>query len=308
MVPSKLGKSLLPALALALLATLLLAPADDGNAQSRSKRGWLGVNVQELTPSLRDAFKLGDRSGLLVTYVAEKSPAAEAGLQEEDVIVKYDGKSVEKVDAFTRLVRRTEPETEVALQIVRDGEEQSLKVRIGRARRADAPFAYSFRGDQGLAMLSGRPQLGVQVHDLNADLAAYFKAKAGEGVLVLEVNDDSPAAKAGLKAGDVLAKIDGEQISDYASLIELLADYDDGDEVEVEYLRDGRRQSAKVELAGSEFMSQLRPHTWHRFGRGDRGITVLPRGDAFQFYMPEFRRDRGGAELRLRQFFRGGTI
>ncbi len=107
----------------------------------------------------------------------------------------------------------------------------------------------------------GRPQLGVQVHDLNGDLAEYFKVNRDDGVLIIEVTEDSPAESAGLKAGDVITRIDDEKISSHEDLIETLEDYEDGDVTSVQFVRKGKTQKVEVELEGSDF------HNLH-FGSG----------------------------------------
>ena len=234
-----------------LVFAVLFYANEEVNAAKKSRRGWLGIYIQELTPSLREALKLGDRKGLIITEVVEDSPADEAGLQEEDVILEFDGKKVEKVREFTRLVRRTPPGTRVKLLIFRDGKEKEIEVEIGRSRKRDVDvFVF---GDKGLRIYFGHPRLGVRVHDLNADLAEYFHVDENEGVLILEVQEDSPAEDAGLKPGDVITKIDDEKISDVEDLNETLGEYEEGDLVTVEFVRKGKRQTVEVELEGNGY-------------------------------------------------------
>lgn len=231
-----------------LVFSVLFYAGEEVNAAKKSRRGWLGVYIQELTPSLREALKLGDRKGLVITEVVEDSPADEAGLREEDVILEFDGKKVEKVREFTRLVRRTPPGTRVKLLIFRDGKEKEIEVEIGKSRKRDVDVLVL--GDKGLRIHFGYPRLGVRVHDLNADLADYFHVKEYEGVLILDVQEDSPAEDADLKPGDVITKIDDEKINDVEDLKETLEDYDEGDVVTVEIVRKGKRQTVEVELEG----------------------------------------------------------
>jgi serine protease Do len=108
-------------------------------------------------------------------------------------------------------------------------------------------------GDKEIMIFqSGRPRLGVEVHELNADLAPYFNAQPEQGVLVLKVIEDTPAAKAGLKAGDVLLKVDDEATNSPEELVEILGEYEDGDEIRLEYSRAGKNSSLKLELEISE--------------------------------------------------------
>ena len=110
--------------------------------------------------------------------------------------------------------------------------------------------------------------MGVQVHDLNGDLAEYFKVNKDDGVLITQVTEDSPAEAAGLKAGDVITRIDDEKISSHENLIETLEDYEDGDVTSVQFVRKGKTQKVEVELEGSDF------HNLH-FGSGlHRGMRL----------------------------------
>jgi len=235
-----------------IFSGLLFVAWRDGKAGEKTKRGWLGVSVQELTPSLREAMKAGNRSGLLITNVAENSPADEANLKEEDVLLAFDGNALEKADEFTQLVRNTPPDKKVKVKILRNGEERELEVTIG-ARKSDA-YARSFNWNDGRNVMvwNNRPRLGVQVQDLSKDLAPYFKVEEKSGVLVLEVSRDTPAEKAGLKAGDVITRVGGEKITDADDLISALRDYEEGDKVTIEYARQGKNATVQAELENAD--------------------------------------------------------
>jgi C-terminal processing protease CtpA/Prc len=235
---------------------LLFIMLRDGNAVEKTKKGWLGVSVQELTPSLRETMKVGNRTGLLITNVAEGSPADDANLREEDVLLSFDGKAVEKADDFTQLVRNTAPDKKVKVKIMRNGEERELEVTVG-ARKSEASarsFSWSGSGSHSPSIFwaGNSAHLGVQVQDLNRDLAPYFKVEEKSGVLVLSVGKDTPAEKAGLKAGDVITRLGEEKITDADDLISALRDYEDGDKVNVEYVRQGKSASVQIEFEKTE--------------------------------------------------------
>lgn len=241
---------------LVLISGLLFITLRDGNAVEKTKKGWLGVSVQELTPSLRETMKVGNRTGLLITDVVEDSPADDANLRDEDVLLSFDGKAVEKADDFTQLVRNTAPDKKVKVKIMRNGEERELEVTVGARRSEPSARTFSWSGSgshsPNLFWASNRAQLGVQVQDLNRDLAPYFKVEEKSGVLVLSVNKDSPAEKAGLKAGDVITRLDDEKITDADDLISALRDYEGGDKVDVEYVRQGKNAKVQVEFEDAE--------------------------------------------------------
>ncbi|RMF67609.1 MAG: PDZ domain-containing protein [Calditrichaeota bacterium] len=104
-----------------------------------------------------------------------------------------------------------------------------------------------FRSNR-FSILVGRPRLGAEVHELNADLAAYFHVEENGGALITDVFEDSPAEDAGLKAGDVIVKVDDEEISDPDDLTDTLEEYEEGDVVTVEFVRNGKKQKVEVEL------------------------------------------------------------
>lgn len=232
------------------LAVFILAAIQGVSAKESSKKAWLGVQIQELTPSLRESFKLGDKTGLLITEVVNDSPADDANLREEDVIIEFAGQPVERAEAFTKLVRGSEPGKEVKVVVMRDGVRKEIMVTLA-SRKTPKSYSYAWSGEP-MRMFGPHPQLGVQAHELDADLAAYFSVKENEGALVLRVFEDTPAEKAGIKAGDVITKIDDESIEDPDDLVRALSDYEEDDEITVTYVRHGKTATAKATLEESD--------------------------------------------------------
>ena len=254
---------------LLLSAVILGAAWRESAASSKSGKGWLGVSVEELTPSLRKKLKLGEQTGLLVTNVVENSPADDAGFREEDVIVEFDGKKVEEAEVFTRLVRDAGAEKKVTIVLLREGERKNMEVILGK-RRTSQGYSYSFGGTPPhVFTLSGRPRLGVQVHELDESLAAYFKVQPREGVLVLEVNEDSPAEKAGFKSGDVITKVGEEKIRDAEDLVEALAEYEDGDKIALAYVRQGKSATVEIEIEAAQPRTRFWSPRHESMGRND---------------------------------------
>jgi len=255
-----------------LFGGLLFVTLRDGNAVEKTKKGWLGVSVQELTPSLRETMKVGNRTGLLITDVVRNSPADDANLREEDVLLSFDGKAVEKADDFTQLVRNTPPDKKVKVKIMRNGEERELEVTIGARRSESSARSFSWSGSghsPDVFWVGDRAHLGVQVQDLNRDLAPYFKVEEKSGVLVLSVSDASPAEKAGLKAGDVITRLGDEKITDADDLVTALRDYEGGDKAKVEYVRQGKSANVEVEFENTE-----NSHGFQFFTPGRKEIRI----------------------------------
>ncbi|MGH1366730.1 MAG: PDZ domain-containing protein [Calditrichia bacterium] len=217
------------------------------------KKGWLGVGIEETTPSMRADYKLGNRDGLLITSVRDDSPAHTAGLKEDDVIIRFDGKNATTITAFVEQVKQTAPETKVTVAYIRDGKERKTDVTIGKRKSRRHQMSWMTPGGGANFMfISDRPTLGIKLHALDENLSEYFSGAAAGAAMVLEVIEDSPAAKAGIKAGDIITKVDGETIEEPDDIIALLEEYEEGDEVAIAYLRKGKAGNAKAVLKGNE--------------------------------------------------------
>jgi serine protease Do len=218
----------------------------------------IGVSIREVGPADKA------RAGVVVEHVRPDSPAEKAGLRRADVIVEFDGEAVRSVRQFTRLVQETAPGKTVRVDIVRDGSRRQLDVtpvggrdsvvidsdrlreRIGEAwrRYQELPpfnfdFDFSFPYD-------GRGRLGVAVQELTSQLATYFGVH--EGLLITSVTDDAPGARAGLKAGDVITKVNGAPVRTRADLVHELRDSKNSDDVTVTIVRDKKESTVTVKL------------------------------------------------------------
>jgi serine protease Do len=169
-------------------------------ATGKVTRGWLGVTIQALTADLAKSFGLGSTQGALVAAVTDDSPAARAGLKAGDVIVRYDGKPVEGPRTLPVLVANTEVGRRVEMGIVRDGAEQTVGVVVGNM--ADSREARAATGESRVA-----ERLGLELQELTPQLARRLGVREGPGVVVSDVRPDSPAAQAGLAAGDVIREV-----------------------------------------------------------------------------------------------------
>jgi serine protease Do len=199
----------------------------------------IGVTARELEAAELDRLKV--TGGVFLDTVAPDGPAAKSGMRSQDVIVEFDGERVRSLRQFARLVRETPSTRSVKAVVMRDGkrtelditpaESESIDVAIDadRIRRQVEEMTARIRPFEGFEFPSMRPtRLGVNVHELTPDLAAYFGAR--DGVLVASVTADSPAAKSGLKAGDVITSVDGRDIDSAADLTrELRSRTTDGD-------------------------------------------------------------------------------
>ncbi|MGH7321799.1 MAG: PDZ domain-containing protein, partial [Candidatus Rokuibacteriota bacterium] len=168
-------------------------------ADGRVTRGWLGVSIQPLTPELAKSFSLPREEGALIASVVDGSPAGRAGLKPGDVVVRYDGKTVDGPRGLSSLVANTAIGKTVPLGVIRDGRERVLPVTIGSL--ADARQA----GVSGDSRGTGR--LGLELQELTPQLAQRLGVKGDKGVVVTDVRPDSPAAQAGITTGDVIREV-----------------------------------------------------------------------------------------------------
>ena len=196
------------------------------------------------------------------------SPAAKAGLKEHDVITRYDGQAVEGTVQFRRLVRETPAGRNIPLGISRNGAAQNISVELGdrsallekkmrgKMRDFDAAYAvatpnFDFRldGPEVFGAMDGRtPLLGISAEDLSGQLGAYFGAPEGGGILVREVRAGSAADKAGLKAGDVIIKLDSKPVSSLGELRQQLRDKTDEKSVSLGILRKGSEMNVAITI------------------------------------------------------------
>jgi len=181
---------------------------------------YLGVNIAEVNADRARELKLKDPYGVEITRVEEGSPAEKAGLKAGDVVLEYNGQRVEGMEQFGRLVRETPAGREVKLLVSRGGVAQTIAATLG-TRKARTLGGNMFPGveipeihlpDIPQVFTAWRsPMLGIEAESLGSQLAAYFGVK--DGVLVRSVIKDSAAEKAGIKAGDVITKIDAISVT-----------------------------------------------------------------------------------------------
>jgi serine protease Do len=166
-------------------------------------RGWLGVSIQPVTPELARGLNLAGSAGALVSSVAEGSPAARAGLKPGDVILEFNGERVARADRLPAMVAATPVGREVPLRLVRDGKPQTLTVGVGEQ-------AESREAEPGPTKVPAT--LGLTVAPVTPRLARELGLRDRWGVIVRDVEADSPAAEAGLRRGDVVVEVDRRRV------------------------------------------------------------------------------------------------
>ncbi|MDH4322020.1 MAG: DegQ family serine endoprotease [Desulfobulbaceae bacterium] len=178
-------------------------------------RGWLGVMIQQVTPDLAKKFNLNRPIGALVGEVSPGGPAEKAGIMGGDVIVAYDGKEVTQMSMLPSMVAQTKVGATVNVTVIRDGKNKSLPVTI--AKLAEDKIA----GEQA-APDAGR-DFGITAQELTPELAKSLGIDEDGGVIVADVEPDSPAAGADIHRGDLILEINRQpvkKIQDYAAALE----------------------------------------------------------------------------------------
>ena len=266
---------------LALFA--LAGPAAAGEhapffSSSGSGGSFLGVELADLDDAAVADLGVRGSGGVQISRVIEESAAAEAGLEDGDVLLSLDGERVRSAAHLGRLVRETAPGRTVELEVLREGREHTIEARL--RERASAPL---FFGDRPLhapmpampwmpavpampAMPAIAPlvegvlhqafqfrgaanwRLGIHCDDLSGQLAEFFDVEQGAGVLVERVVEGSAAETAGLRAGDVIVGLDDERIHSASELRTLLADDERDAAAALVIVRKGRERSLPVEL------------------------------------------------------------
>ncbi|MCV0428334.1 MAG: Do family serine endopeptidase [Roseibium sp.] len=180
---------------------------DDGTVV----RGWLGVQIQNVTDDIAESLGLNEARGALVAEAQENSPAEKAGLRSGDTILAVDGTSVEGPRDLSRIVAAYDPDTSIDVTIWRDGEEQDISVTLGRLQEQVADAA---------------PQVDDTKTSLD-DLGLVLTTKAeagleGEGVVIADIAPDGPAAEKRLNTGDVILEVAGMKVNSPADVLKAL--------------------------------------------------------------------------------------
>jgi len=247
------------------------------SAQAGEDTGYLGVMLQDVTPSMAKALQMGDKTGVMVSEVVDDGPADKAGFEDGDVILEFNGKTILDNGDLVKAVRKTTPGDNVKVVVLREGKNKTLNVEIGENEdsnvfflsNADAPHVkhlgmngnkvivmsdgddavtWTMDDDSVLGFNSDRGYMGIHLDSLNEQMGEYFGVSDGEGALVTEVIEDSPAAEAGMKAGDVIVKLGDQDIDSPDALYKAVADTEPGQQLAVKVVRKGQDKSVDITL------------------------------------------------------------
>ncbi|MFQ5454326.1 MAG: PDZ domain-containing protein [Candidatus Zixiibacteriota bacterium] len=262
-------KKLLCVLLVVTLFITVLASIGSSKSLKSSKAAWLGLITQSVNEELADAFNLSLDYGAIVNEVISLSPADAAGIEEGDIIISYDNEKIYDSDDLIDMVEDSKPDDEVTLSIIRDGNELKIAVSLkkkpkkylsgtfydkyispGVSRSLKEPKTFYFntfdtRGDS---------HIGIKLSSLSEQLGEYFGVDKGTGVLISEVDEDSPAEKAGLKAGDIIIAADGEKVFDFRDVKDIIEDKEKGEIVSLTVIRNKKEKNFEIAVVERENM------------------------------------------------------
>ena len=181
-------------------------------------RGYLGVSVQDITPELASAMKLRDTHGALVGDVDPKGPAAKAGLQQGDVIVEANGKTIEDQRELRLMISSMAPGSQIEMKVRHEDQLRNVNLSLGEmpVKQTAAVEQPAARQKPGVAD-AGQPHLGVAISDLTPEILTHLQLPAKTtGVVIADVQEGSSASEAGLEAGDIIQQVDRRTISNVA--------------------------------------------------------------------------------------------
>jgi len=217
----------------------------------------IGVRVRDLTSDDRKKATLESVEGVFVESVVAGTPAEKAGIKSGDVIVEFDGERVRSVRGFGRLVSETPPQRTVKAILVRDGSRRTVDVTPELERLADGGLRIDPalpllkpRGDRRLLpqLPQGQPRyrgfIGVTLEAITGQMADYFGVSAG--ALVSTVDLDSPADRAGMKAGDVITAVDGQAVTRPADVSEAVRRARPSSKLEMKVVRDHKEMTIAI--------------------------------------------------------------
>lgn len=205
----------------AIPASMAKTIVDSLKKDGHVDRGWLGVHIQEVTDEIAQSLNLDDSRGALIAGVEPNGPADSAGFQTGDVILEFDGKPVEKVKDLPRIVAAASANETVTVRVLRDGKERSIKVTIGRmpddnVLASNAPAENS--SDTG--------KLGLALAPLSPETRQRLRLPdSAEGVVIADVERNSPAAREGLRPGDLIKRVGSRKVTSPKEVTEAVKHY-----------------------------------------------------------------------------------
>ena len=204
----------------AISSNLATRVVDQLSEFGTTRRGWLGVFIQEVTPDIAEALGLGESMGALVSSVNDKSPADTAGVEPGDVIISFDGKHIERLRDLPRIVAETDIGAEVNVELHRNGKRLTVRVTLGELEQAELAGLVNGGGSQDQGNPRDLDGLGLVVDDLTEKVARDLGLDPSvTGVVITKVTQGGPAFNKGVAEGDIIRRFGQRPVTNAADLI-----------------------------------------------------------------------------------------
>jgi serine protease Do len=204
-------------------------------------RGWIGVTIQKVTPELKDKFDLPDEKGALVSDVASKGPADESGINRGDVIVAFDGKPIRESRELPYIVASTPVGKTVTVEVIRNSEKKSVQLKVSELKTEEEEFQQ---------MSKGEPGLGLTLQEITPELAQQYDLPKTSGLIIINVENNSPAAEADLRTGDIILEVDRTPVKSIAAFNRKMLRYKEGNTILFLINRDGSTLFLTLKISG----------------------------------------------------------
>lgn len=200
-------------LGFAIPINLVKSEIMDLKDKGRVSRSWLGVKIQAMTAALAKSYGLERPQGAIVNEVVERGPAEKAGVQAGDVVLEFDGKPIRDHSDLPLLAAQAGVNRTVTVVVLRDGKKRDIKVQLGEVPSGDevALGGGMQPGEDDAEKGSGT--LGLKISDMTQELRERFNVKEKQGVVVVDLDPAGPAYEAGLRPGDVIAKLNQQTVT-----------------------------------------------------------------------------------------------
>lgn len=184
-------------------------------------RGWLGVMIQKITADLKDKLDLRDEKGALVADVTAGGPADEAGIERGDVIVSFDGNEIREMHDLPYIVASTPVGKKVMVEVIRKGRKKRFRVKTGELEEEK----------EALLVSKATPDIGMVVEEMTPEIARNFGLSETIGLIVVQVEKNSPAGEAGMRPGDIVLEVDQIPMKKLVQFNRKIEEYKAGDTI-----------------------------------------------------------------------------
>ncbi len=204
-------------------------------------RGWIGITIQKVTPELKNKLNLPDEKGVLVSDVDSRGPADESGIKRGDVIVSFDGKPIRESRELPYIVASTPVGKTVSIEVIRNREKTRAEVRVGELKMVE---------EEVQQMPKGEHSFGMTLQEITPELAQQYDLAETSGLIIVNVESNSPAAEADLRSGDIILEVDQIPVKSITVFNRKIRQYKKGNTILFLINRDGSTLFLTLTISG----------------------------------------------------------